>query len=148
MIRPATITDLSQLANLFDQYRVFYRKASELTAAEDFLRERLEQKDSHIYVFEENSELLGFVQLFPIFSSTRMKRLWLLNDLFVVPAQRGRGLSLQLLDAGKELCRQTNACGVMLETEKSNDIGNQLYPRAGFKQNEASNFYEWNPSIQ
>lgn len=145
MIRPATIADLNQLADLFDQYRVFYRKSSDLAGAGDFLRERLEQKDSHIYVFAENGQLLGFVQLYPIFSSTRMKRLWLLNDLFVAPTQRGRGLSLQLLEAGKDLCRQTNACGVMLETEKSNDIGNQLYPRADFKQNEASNFYEWNP---
>lgn len=145
MIRAATLHDLPQLSQLFDQYRVFYRKTSDVAAATQFLQERLEEKDSHIYVYEQDEELQGFVQLYPIFSSTRMRRLWLLNDLFVSPAHRGKGLSLLLLDAGKDLCRQTNACGVMLETEKSNDIGNQLYPRAGFQQNEASNFYEWTP---
>lgn len=145
MIRPAQLSDLPQLSDLFDQYRVFYRKQPDLAAAERFLRERLEQEDSHIYVSEEGNELQGFVQLYPVFSSTRMRRLWLLNDLYVAPVHRGKGLSLLLLDAGKDLCRQTNACGVMLETEKSNDIGNQLYPRAGFKQNEVSNFFEWSP---
>ena len=145
MIRPATISDLPQLSNLFDQYRVFYRKESDVTGAQNFLQERLTLADSHIYVSEEGGRLQGFVQLYPIFSSTRMRRLWLLNDLFVAPDHRGKGLSLQLLDAGKQLCRETNACGVLLETEKSNTIGNQLYPRADFKMNEGSNFYEWNP---
>ncbi|MEL7252410.1 MAG: GNAT family N-acetyltransferase [Bacteroidota bacterium] len=145
MIRPATTTDLPQLADLFDQYRVFYRKEADIHGAQNFIQERLLLGDSHIYVSEEAGELQGFVQLYPIFSSTRMRRLWLLNDLFVAPAHRGKGLSLSLLDAGKQLCRETNACGVMLETEKSNTIGNQLYPRAGFKQNNASNFFEWNP---
>ncbi|MEO0874257.1 MAG: GNAT family N-acetyltransferase, partial [Bacteroidota bacterium] len=137
--------DLPQLADLFDQYRVFYRKEADINGAQNFIQERLALGDSHIYVSEEAGELQGFVQLYPIFSSTRMRRLWLLNDLFVAPAHRGKGLSLALLDAGKQLCRETNACGVMLETEKSNTIGNQLYPRAGFKQNNASNFFEWNP---
>mgnify|MGYP001796220860 CR=1 FL=1 len=145
MIRPATSVDLPQLANLFDQYRVFYRKDSDIQGAQNFLQERLTLADSHIYVSEENGILQGFVQLYPIFSSTRMQRLWLLNDLFVAPNHRGKGLSLLLLDAGKQLCRNTNACGVLLETEKSNAIGNQLYPRADFKLNDGSNFYEWNP---
>ena len=145
MIRAATINDLPQLSQLFDQYRVFYRKESDLAGAEQFLSERFKEEDSHIYVSDDGGELQGFVQLYPIFSSTRMRRLWLLNDLFVSPVHRGKGLSLLLLDAGKDLCRQTNACGVMLETEKSNAIGNQLYPRAGFQQNEASNFFEWTP---
>ena len=145
LVRPATLADLPALAYLFDQYRVFYRKASDLEGARQFIGERLHQGDSRIYVCAEGQELLGFVQLYPIFSSTRMRRLWLLNDLFVAPAQRGKGLSLQLLDAGKQLCRETEACGVMLETEKSNTIGNQLYPRAGFQLNEGSNFFEWNP---
>ncbi len=143
MIRLATLSDLPALSGLFDQYRVFYRKTPDLPAAQQFLEDRLNEKDSVIYVAALEGQLVGFTQLYPIFSSTRMRRLWLLNDLFVHPAQRGKGISLQLLEQAKNLCRDTNACGVLLETEKSNTIGNQLYPRAGFQQNEASNFYEW-----
>ena len=35
---------------------------------------------------------------------------------------------------------------MMLETEKSNHIGNMLYSSTGFKKNELCNFYEWVPN--
>ena len=94
----------------------------------------------------ENSDrmLVGFVQLYPLFSSTRMKKLWLLNDLFVNPEFRSKGVSVNLIDKSKQLVKETKACGMFLETEKSNFIGNNLYPKTEFKLNEGSNYYEWN----
>lgn len=141
--RKATIQDLAQLAELFDQYRVFYHKESDIPAAENFLKERIENKDSEIFVAEENGNLTGFVQLFPIFSSTRMKRYWLLNDLYVNKNHRGKGFSKELIEEAKQLAKSTDACGVLLETGKSNDIGNQLYPACGFELYDSVNFYEW-----
>ena len=65
-----------------------------LKGAENFLKERLENQDSEIFVAEENGILTGFTQLYPLFfSSTRMKRYWLLNDLFVNENHRGKGHS-------------------------------------------------------
>lgn len=141
--RKSTIQDLTQLAELFDQYRVFYHKESDIPATENFLKERIENKDSEIFVAEENGNLVGFVQLYPIFSSTRMKRYWLLNDLYVNENYRGKGYSKELIEEAKELAKSTNACGVLLETGKSNDIGNQLYPACGFELYDSVNFYEW-----
>lgn len=141
--RKATIQDLAQLAELFDQYRVFYHKESDISAAENFLKERIENKDSEIFVAKENGNLVGFVQLFPIFSSTRMKRYWLLNDLYVNENYRGKGYSKELIEEAKQLAKSTEACGVLLETGKSNDIGNQLYPACGFELYDSVNFYEW-----
>ncbi|WP_089756417.1 GNAT family N-acetyltransferase [Chryseobacterium soldanellicola] len=141
--RKATIQDLAQLAELFDQYRVFYHKNSDIPAAEIFLKERIENKDSEIFVAEENGNLVGFVQLYPLFSSTRMKRYWLLNDLYVNKNYRGKGFSKELIEESKELAKSTNASGVLLETGKSNDIGNQLYPACGFESYDSVNFYEW-----
>lgn len=143
-IRDFNDNDLNQLAELFDAYRVFYRKESDLDAAKDFLSERVKQKESAIFVCEnEDHQLVGFVQLYPLFSSTRMKRLWLLNDLFVHPDFRGNGASKMLIEKAKELVQKTGASGMFLETERSNDIGNNLYPRAGFELNDGSNFYDW-----
>lgn len=144
--RKAVISDLPQLSELFDEYRVFYHKESDIPAAENFLRERLENKDSEIFVSEDNRILTGFVQLYPIFSSTRMQRYWLLNDLYVNPSHRGKGYSKELIEESKELCRSSKACGILLETGKDNDIGNQLYPSCGFKLYDSVNFYEWNNS--
>ena len=141
--RKATIQDLPQLAELFDQYRVFYHKESDIPAAESFLKERLEKADSEIFVAEREGDLVGFVQLYPLFSSTRMKRYWLLNDLFVNENYRGKGFSKELIEETKELAKSTDACGVLLETGKSNDVGNKLYPSCGFEIYDEVNFYEW-----
>ena len=143
-IRKASMADLDQLSKLFDGYRVFYRKPTNLEAARNFLGNRLDQSDSEIFVCEmEDGKLVGFTQLYPLFSSTRMKKLWLLNDLFVHQEFRGKGVSIGLIDRAKELVRETEACGMFLETEKTNDIGNNLYPKTGFVLNEGSNYYSW-----
>ena len=93
MVRPATLEDIQQLAALFDAYRIFYKKQTDIVAADKFLRERIEKKESVIFVDEVNAILTGFTQLYPLFSSTRMRRSWLLNDLFVLPVYRGLGIS-------------------------------------------------------
>jgi len=145
-IREAKLSDLENLSDLFNSYRMFYGKKSDIKVANEFLRSRIENKDSKIFVCDLNNELSGFVQLYPIFSSTRVSKYWLLNDLFVDIEKRGKGYSKLLIDRSKELVIESKACGMMLETEKSNDIGNMLYPSTGFKKNELCNFYEWVPN--
>ncbi|KAA0127061.1 GNAT family N-acetyltransferase [Chryseobacterium sp. SN22] len=140
MTRKATLEDIGQLSELFDQYRIFYQKDSDLPAAEQFLTERIENEDSRIFVAESEGKLVGFVQLYPLFSSTRMKRYWLLNDLFVNENDRGKGFSKALIEKAKEMAKSAGACGILLETAKSNDIGNSLYPNCGFEIYDEVNF--------
>ena len=144
IIREATLNDLNSLAKLFDSYRTFYRKPSDVAAAKEFLQQRMINKESIIFIAEEN-DAVAFAQLYPLFSSTRMKRLWLLNDLFVDPEFRRKGISKLLISRCFQLAKETNACGVMLETERSNIIANQLYQKTGFQLVE-SNFYFHDPS--
>ena len=93
-IRTAFIEDLDQLVTLFEEYRAFYHKPAQPEVAREFLRNRMNNKESVIYVAElKNKSLAGFVQLYPYFSSTNLKRLWLLNDLYVNPNYRGQGIS-------------------------------------------------------
>ena len=110
---------------------------------------RIKNDESVIYVCElEDQTLVGFVQLYPYFSSTNLRRLWLLNDLFVHPKHRGKGISVQLIKRAQQLATETNAYALMLETGKDNDIGNKLYPKTGFKLYGDVNFYEWrNPTV-
>ena len=145
-IREAKKSDLDQLSILFDSYRVFYGKESNIDISKNFLESRLSNKDSEVFICEFDNILIGFVQLYPLFSSTRVSKYWLLNDLFVDSKYRGKGYSKLLIDKAKELVKDSNACGMMLETEKSNKIGNNLYPETGFKKNDLSNFYEWVPN--
>jgi predicted N-acetyltransferase YhbS len=102
------------------------------------------KQESVIFVAENQiQELVGFVQLYPLFSSTKMKKLWLLNDLYVAENQRGKGISIALIDACKQHCITTKACGLILETAKTNIIGNNLYPKTGFELDEDHNYYSW-----
>jgi GNAT superfamily N-acetyltransferase len=143
-IEQATIKNVDKLAILFDQYRVFYQKSSDLDGAKAFLNERINANESIIFIsFGDQNKMTGFTQLYPLFSSTRMKRMWLLNDLFVDPNHRGKGISVALIDRAKELAKQTGACGLMLETSKTNKIGNSLYPKTGFVLDENHNYYSW-----
>ena len=142
-IRKATIIDLPSLAELFNGYRVFYKKKSDLASAIQFLRDRLTNNESVIFVSFHGTTMTGFTQLYPLFSSTRMKKLWLLNDLFVEEKFRGQGFSMALIERAKDLCRETGACGFMLETAKTNDIGNQLYPKMGLELDNDHNVYFW-----
>jgi GNAT superfamily N-acetyltransferase len=138
----ATSFDLKQLSRLFDEYRIFYGKESDINAAERFISERINNRDSVMYIAAEEDVLIGFVQLYPLFSSVRMKRLWLLNDLYVVTEHRRKGIAGELINKAKELCLETGAAGMLLETAKDNEAGNKLYPLTGF-QLQSNNFYFW-----
>lgn len=142
-ITKATVGVLDELAMLFNAYRIFYQKASDLAGARAFLMDRVVNKDSEIFVSFNGNVMTGFTQLYPLFSSARMQKLWLLNDLFVHEEFRGKGISIALMDYAKTLCRESGACGFMLETAKSNTIGNKLYQRIGLEQDQEHNYYRW-----
>jgi len=147
-IKHPSIEQLPALAKIFDAYRVFYKKKSNEVAAMAFLRERIEQKESVLFVAEIKGELVGFTQLYPLFSSTNMARMWLLNDLFVIPEKRESGIGKLLMHAAQDHCKRTHSLGISLETEKNNLPGNALYPKMGFVKGGTHNFYFWeNPSF-
>jgi GNAT superfamily N-acetyltransferase len=144
-VRKADINDIEQLSKLFDEYRIFYRKDGDLLGAKNFLTDRIINKESEIFVAVNDEKLLmGFIQLYPLFSSTRMKRLWLLNDLYVNEKYRGKEVSVALMNEAKVFATKTHSAGLIIETEKSNTIGNTLYPKVGFELDVEHNFYFWN----
>ena len=147
IIRRSTLEDVPALSPLFDAYRVFYRQDSNPEAAASFLTDRITRNESVIFLaFDQEDCLAGFLQLYPLFSSTRMQRLWLLNDLFVQPANRGKGISTLLIEASKSYCIETKACGLLLETEISNEIAKHLYEATGFELDKSHDYYYWQAS--
>jgi GNAT superfamily N-acetyltransferase len=146
-IQRAQNTHLNELAQLFDAYRVFYRKESNLDRAKCFLSDRMDKKESIIFVALFKNEVVGFTQLYPLFSSTNMTPLWLLNDLYVAKQHRGNQISKGLIKAAQEHCKITKANGISLETEKNNVLGNALYPKMGFARDQEHNYYFWENPI-
>lgn len=133
----ATTDHLDVLVNLFDQYRQFYRRQSDLGGATRFLGERLERKDSAIFIaLSERKEGMGFAQLYPSFSSVSMKRLWILNDLYVSNDHRRQGVAKALMEQAKRMAIETKAKGIVLETEVANTTAQPLYEQLGYKRDE------------
>lgn len=141
--REANLSDLVQVATLFDQYRIFYRKDSDMAGARNFLKARMEGQESTIIVACLEDRIVGFTQLFPIFSSTRMGPIYLLNDLFVHKDYRKHGIGQALIERVQLTCMQENKLGFMLETESDNTIAQGLYEKMGLIRNR-NFFYEWN----
>jgi GNAT superfamily N-acetyltransferase len=142
-IRPAAERDIEELLHLFERYRNFYKQSADHPGARAFLLERMRKKESVIHIAILENQIIGFTQLYPLFSSLHMKRTWLLNDLYVLAEHRGKGISKRLLETAKQLARQTSAAGIILETQKTNIIGNSLYPSCGFVLYGSNNFYWW-----
>jgi len=132
-VRRATIDDLELLVPLFDEYRRFYRLASDAGGARRFLGERLTKGESVVFLAFAGAEAVGFTQLYPSFSSGAMRRIFVLNDLFVAPEARRSGAGRALLDAAAEYARGEGAVRLMLQTELTNETAQALYERAGWK---------------
>ena len=133
-IRRAGPDDLDQLAPLFDAYRQFYQQPGDLQRASDFLRERLQRDESVILLASRDGAAVGFTQLYPIFSSVRTARTWLLNDLYVAQRTRRGGVARGLLDAAAQFAREGGAAGLMLETSPDNAPARALYRAAGWSE--------------
>jgi ribosomal protein S18 acetylase RimI-like enzyme len=143
-LRRATPDDLDELAPLFDAYRQFYRHPPDAARSRAFLAERLGRGESVVFLAHRGPLAVGFVQLYPMFSSTTVRRLWVLNDLYVVPDARRQGVGALLLARAQELARASDADAVVLETAVDNPA-QRLYEALGWKRDRQFLHYEWHP---
>jgi ribosomal protein S18 acetylase RimI-like enzyme len=131
----ADVSHLDHLLPLFLGYLEFYKVEREAEDVWGFLEERLANQESIIYLaVTDEGEAVGFVQLYPSFSSLSLKRQWILNDLFVLPEFRRQKVARALLKKADELAVATNARGLSLMTAVDNAPAQRLYQDLGWKQ--------------
>lgn len=136
----AQLKHLNDLAPLFDGYRVFYKQDSDIESAKAFLKERITQSDSIIYIAYLDEKAVGFTQLYPLFSSVSMETMYLLNDLFVDQTIRSRGIGQVLIQTAKDFCIKNNYKGLAIQTEFDNRA-QELYQRVGFVKDTDLHFF-------
>jgi ribosomal protein S18 acetylase RimI-like enzyme len=145
-VREATILDLDILAPLFDAYRQFYRKPGDLELARRFLRDRLENGQSTVFLaIDTDGMAAGFTQLYPSFSSASAARIFILNDLFVEPRFRRMGAGAALLAAARVFAQAAGAVRLTLSTEVTNESAQALYEACGWTRQ--TDFYVYNLSL-
>jgi ribosomal protein S18 acetylase RimI-like enzyme len=136
-VRQATIHDLEIVAPLFDAYRVFYGQPMDIEQSTRFLRERFQHHDSVVLLaLDEEGAGVGFVQLYPFFTSVRLARLYVLNDLFVASNARRRGVGAALMHEATDFARAMGAFGMTLATAHTNAPAQRLYESLGWKRDE------------
>ncbi|MGN7410992.1 GNAT family N-acetyltransferase [Sporosarcina sp. SAFN-010] len=141
----ATIEDLEGVSNLFNSYRMFYEKSSDLEGAKKYIKERLEKEESVIFVVKNGQKFVGFTQLYPVFSSISMKKSWILNDMFVDLEARKLGIGQLLLHKAKDYADKTGAKSVVLETAPDNYAAQKLYEKNGYVRD--TQFYHYELSL-
>ena len=98
-IRPATSADIAGIFDLIRQLSVYEKLEHMITGNEFMLRESLfgPRPSCECVIAEEDGHPVGFALYFTTFSTFLCKPGLYLEDLFVIPAVRGRGYGKALL---------------------------------------------------
>ena len=122
--------DLDALAALFDAYRQFYGQPSDVPRARDWLRSRLRVGESVVLLARREGAIVGFVQLYPMFSSVRTAKTWILNDLYVDASARRGGVADARLRQKQQGGHQANQCALEIEVSHLAVPGGAAHPHA------------------
>jgi GNAT superfamily N-acetyltransferase len=137
----ADVKELEEVSKLFDRYRIFYHQSSDLDAARSFLQDRFQHGESKIFIARADNRIVGFTQLYPSFSSVSMKKVWILNDLFVEESSRNQNVARSLIGAAEYFARETKAVRIVLSTQVSNIAAGSLYRSLGYIKDEDFDHY-------
>lgn len=146
-IRQANINHLEAVAQLFNQYRIFYDMPSALEACKDFIEKRIRKDESVIFIaINDEGETTGFTQLYPSFCSVELKPILYLYDLYVAPPFRRRGIGKALMQAAKTYGEKINVDRLTLETARDNISAQMLYDSVSYQRD--NEFYTYHFEIE
>ena len=132
-ILKATPDNISEIARLFDLYRQFYECEPDIELAEEYISERILNKESTIFIANDNSEIRGFVQMYHTLCSVDAIKIFILYDLYVDASGRNSGIGALLMNRAAEHAKEQGASRVDLMTAFSNKPGQHLYKKLGYK---------------
>lgn len=138
----AELADVLEAAQLFAAYREFYGEPYDTAAAGAFLAARIVRDESIVLLGLDGDEVVSFAQVYPSFSSTRLAKIWVLNDLFVVEHARGSGAVDEMLNTVMTMASSAGASSIELSTAHTNERAQAVYERHGYRLDEVYRSYE------
>ncbi|AYG43302.1 GNAT family N-acetyltransferase [Pseudomonas sp. Leaf58] len=133
----ATLEHLDLLTPMFVKYREFYGQLPYPDSSRNFLEKRLKRDESVIYLAlpdDDDTKLLGFCQLYPSYSSLSLKRVWILNDIYVAEDSRRMLVADHLMREAKKMAKDTNAVRMRVSTSIDNAVAHKTYESMGFRE--------------
>lgn len=136
IVQRANNHDLTQLAVLFDHYRQSKGATANLEQSYHYLKQRLQQQQTVIFMLVKSESVVGFVILYLGFSSLSCSSHYILDDVYVTPTCRAQGAAKQLIDTAILFARQENAMQISVKTTQNNTVAEALYAKMGFLKDE------------
>src|SRR5213596_2333784 len=137
-IAPVAVDEFEQLLPLIAAYQRFY-EAEEIDDERNrsFFRRFLgPSADGSLLGARRDGELVGYACLYWHFSSTEACESVLMNDLFVVPEERGAAVGRSLIEATAEVARERGVPFVEWSTAPDNKTAQRLYDSTGAERTE------------
>jgi ribosomal protein S18 acetylase RimI-like enzyme len=86
-----------------------------------------------VWLFRLDGRAVGYLVVTHGYSLEFGGRDAFVDELFIVPEQRGRGFGTQALRIAEEHCRREEISALHLEVERENPRARALYERSGYK---------------
>ena len=145
ILKKATSNDADKIGEVFDLYRQFYKKVSDVELCKKYIKERLDNNEADIFFLENNNDCIGLVQLYTTFDSLELSKKIVLYDLYVKSEFRTQGLGKKLMSAALEFAKKNKISGIELSTAKNNNNAQCLYEGLGYERDE--DFYNYYLSV-
>ncbi len=135
-IKIAQPDDFEKIGEVFDLYRQFYKKESNVEACKSYIKERLSNNEAQIFYVENEKECMGMTQLYTTFDSLELSKKIILYDLYVRSEYRRKGVGHLLMNAAKDHAKKNNITSIELSTAITNTTAQSLYESLGYKRDE------------
>lgn len=129
----ATKKNISEAGYLFDLYRQFYKYKSNIKASTNYIKDRINKKDSFIFLCFYENQPAGFLQLYETFDSLNINKKLILYDLYVDEKFRRNGIGRKLMNTAKKLAKSKKIKIVELSTATNNKKAQALYESLDYK---------------
>src|SRR5712692_5480756 len=133
VVRPAEREDRPQLLELIKGYFAFYRTPFPVESNMERLLDRLEQDPGRgvQLVADAGGRLQGFASLYACLDTLVADRVLVMNDLFVDPSRRNRGIGAALFDASLAYATAHRYARLDWVTAQDNRDAQRFYDRHG-----------------
>ncbi|UOE59002.1 GNAT family N-acetyltransferase [Priestia filamentosa] len=133
-IRPINSADIKKLIPLVRSYIVDFYQCPNPSDEELFNHINSLIKEPTLgkqFVIEKENEFVGFATLYFTFSTTKVKKISILNDLFIREDYRGKGLGEKLFEFALAYSQNNDYAVMNWKTASDNKTAQSLYNKKG-----------------
>ena len=131
-IRPARTDEIEELLPLIRAYCEFYETEPDDEGLRVMFETLItEPSQGAVFIARDDGRAVGFATLDWKWSSLKAARLGYLEDLFVEPEARGRGIADALIQVCGDRCRELGMRAMQWLTAPDNHRAQKVYDRAG-----------------